>query len=834
MSFTKDTLGTTESVGGVNLFESLRSNQNASGSYSGLMSAGDKAKLDGIEEGANNYVHPDSGVVPGTYMQVEVNEKGHVVAGRTLTEGSLKDYGIVDAYIDLVDNSIVLGSQRLKPLTPSDKVRWDQIVNNPDTLAAYGIKDANISEDGIIRLGEMTIKPLTAESQLNTAKLEGIISKDNLPDTLKDLGLIDVAITDGTINIGGDLIKPLTAESKLAANKVEGVLDLKNIPVGAMERCVVVNDDTARFALTADDVQKGDTVKVINPTPTMYMVVDESKLNSEDGYVVYSAGNANSVPWSGITDKPDHYYELPPADINTLGGVIVGDNLTVDATGKISTHAPYVLPKSDTNTLGGVKVGATLDVADDGTLNVPHATAERAGVIKAGDNINIGADGTINGIPYELPVATETTMGGVKIGNNVQALADGTISVPIASEQTAGVVKAGENVTIDTDGTISTPVYELPKATALRLGGVKVGRGLSVDSEGLLVSSAVTVAASTTTLGSVIVGDNLTVDAAGKISTHAPYVLPKSDTNTLGGVKIGATLDVADDGTLNVPHATAERAGVVKAGDNINIGADGTINGIPYELPVASATTLGGVKVGSGLTISNGVLSSGVTGGNATHGEKLFTANGTFVVPEGVSTLVVTAVGGGGGGGGGGHEPTSGSRGGSVGGHGNRGNVTSAVPVCVSPSLSIPVVVGQGGAGGIAQGAAGAGGAGNPPGSNGAGPSRGYGGRGGNGGSKNGLAGTGGGGGTETTTAHYGAAGGGGGGGATSFGEYAFASGGGGGGGAGHGNGNAGAAAANIVYDWKISHAYGAGGAGGAAFSGNGGNGASGCVYVVW
>lgn len=522
MSFTKDTLGTTESVGGVSLFESLRSNQNASESFSGLMSAGDKAKLDGIEEGANNYVHPDSGVVPGKYMQVEVNEQGHVVAGRTLAEGTLKDYGIVDAYIDLVDNSIVLGTHRLKPLTPSDKVRWDQIVNNPDTLAAYGIKDANISEDGIIRLGEMTIKPLTAESQLNTAKLDGIISKDNLPDTLKDLGLIDVAIVDGTINIGGDLIKPLTAESKLAANKVEGVLDLKNIPVGAMERCVVVNDDTARFALTADDVQKGDTVKVINPTPTMYMVVDESKLNSEDGYVVYSAGNANSVPWSGITDKPDHYYELPPADINTLGGVIVGDNLTVDATGKISTHAPYVLPKSDTNTLGGVKVGATLDVADDGTLNVPHATAERAGIIKAGDNINIGADGTISGIPYELPVATETTMGGVKIGNNVQALADGTISVPIASEQTAGVVKAGENVTIGTDGSISTPVYELPKATALRLGGVKVGRGLSVDSEGLLVSSAVTVAANTMTLGGVIIGDGIKVDTEGRISVNLP------------------------------------------------------------------------------------------------------------------------------------------------------------------------------------------------------------------------------------------------------------------------------------------------------------------------
>ena len=246
-----------------------------------------------------------------------------------------------------------------------------------------------------------------------------------------------------------------------------------------------------------------------------------------------------------------------------------------------------------------------------------------------------------------------------------------------------------------------------------------------------------------------------------------------------------------------------------------------------YSLPVASATTLGGVKIGDGLTITNGILSSGVTGGNATHGEKLFTANDTFVVPEGVSILVVTAVGGGGGGGGGGRISWAGK-----GSYGGRGNVTSAVPVCVSPSQSIPVIVGQGGTGGNAAG--GAGGAGSPTGSNGANPRNGYGGRGGDGGSTNGLAGTGGTGGVENSTAHAYGAGGGGGGGASAFGNYVYASGGGGGGGAGHTNGNAGTAAANILYDWKLSHAYGAGAAGGTVPNGSGGNGASGCVYIVW
>lgn len=36
----------------------------------------------------------------------------------------------------------------------------------------------------------------------------------------------------------------------------------------------------------------------------MYFVIDDSKLNSEAGYAVYTAGTATSVPWSGVTGKP--------------------------------------------------------------------------------------------------------------------------------------------------------------------------------------------------------------------------------------------------------------------------------------------------------------------------------------------------------------------------------------------------------------------------------------------------------------------------------------------------------------------------------------------------
>lgn len=67
----------------------------ATASAHGFMSKGDKAKLDGIATGANNYSHPASGAAAGTYRSVTVDTQGHVTAGTNPT--TLTGYGITDA-----------------------------------------------------------------------------------------------------------------------------------------------------------------------------------------------------------------------------------------------------------------------------------------------------------------------------------------------------------------------------------------------------------------------------------------------------------------------------------------------------------------------------------------------------------------------------------------------------------------------------------------------------------------------------------------------------------------------------------------------------------------
>ena len=68
------------------------------------------------------------------------------------------------------------------------------------------------------------------------------------------------------------------------------------------------------------------------------------------------------------------------------------------------------------------------------------------------------------------------------------------------------------------------------------------------------------------------------------------------------------TSQTANDYTYTLPTASASALGGVKIGSGINI-SNGVISAQSYSLPTASASVLGGVKIGTGVKISNGVIS---------------------------------------------------------------------------------------------------------------------------------------------------------------------------------------------------------------------------------
>lgn len=112
-----------------------------------------------------------------------------------------------------------------------------------------------------------------------------------------------------------------------------GFVPLENLPPEIYERMYGVADDDARFDLTTDEVQNGDVV-FVNDTQIMYLVVDDTKLDSEDGYQEFAAGIAGKA----IADEDGRNIKntyLTEEEYNAGKTLPEGSSVTVDGQGYV-------------------------------------------------------------------------------------------------------------------------------------------------------------------------------------------------------------------------------------------------------------------------------------------------------------------------------------------------------------------------------------------------------------------------------------------------------------------------------------------------------------------
>lgn len=254
------------------------------------------------------------------------------------------------------------------------------------------------------------------------------LKTDNAPTATKLQAARTIALSGAvTGSVSSDFGGNVTISTTLAnfdASKIaSGTISIDRLPKAALERLVVVADDTARFALTTATAQSGDTVKVTS-TGKMYLIKDESKLNSEDGYEPYTASQASSVPWSGVTGKPSTFTP-PTSSATVLGGIKVGYTTSgknykvqLDSSGNAYVNVPW----TDNNTTYGV-VGAN----------------GSTGLVKNGSTVTSASGYTacpiVGGIPYYKD--TNTTYANMKAATASAAGAAGLVPAPAAGKQTS-------------------------------------------------------------------------------------------------------------------------------------------------------------------------------------------------------------------------------------------------------------------------------------------------------------------------------------------------------------------------------------------------------------
>lgn len=441
------------------------------------------------------------------------------------------------------------------------------------------------------------------------------LKTDNAPTATKLQAARTIALSGAvTGSVSSDFGSNVTISTTLAnfdASKIaSGTISIDRLPKAALERLIVVADDTARFALTTATAQSGDTVKVTS-TGKMYLIKDESKLSSEDGYEPYTASQASSVPWSGVTGKPSTFTP-PTSSATVLGGIKVGYTTSgknykvqLDSSGNAYVNVPW----TDNNT----------------TYN--QATADTLGLVKigysaTGKNYPVVLDGSgkmyVN-VPW---TDTNTTYSNMGAATSSAAGKAGLVPAPAAGAQ--GKYLRG-------DGTWQTP----PNTTYSNMGGAtssaagsaglvpapaagKQASFLRGDGTWVVPTNTTYAKANTTTLGLVMIGYSengknypVELDGSGKMFVNVPW----TDTNTTYGV-VGAN----------------GSTGLVKNGSTVT-SASGYIacpivSGVPYYKD--TNTTYANMKAATASAAGAAGLVPAPAAGKQT---SFLRGDGTWVVP---------------------------------------------------------------------------------------------------------------------------------------------------------------------------------------------------------
>lgn len=106
-----------------------------------------------------------------------------------------------------------------------------------------------------------------------------------------------------------------------------------------------------------------------------------------------TAGNNITINDKNVISATDTKYTLPTATATTLGGIKVGNNLSI-SDGVLSADAQsYTLPVATSETLGGVKIGQHLGINSDGVVSVTEVI----------DSLNCTVDTTQSSFSVSYP-----------------------------------------------------------------------------------------------------------------------------------------------------------------------------------------------------------------------------------------------------------------------------------------------------------------------------------------------------------------------------------------------------------------------------------------------
>ena len=234
-------------------------------------------------------------------------------------------------------------------------------VDNWAQLSTVTIPTANSTTGGLVT-------PAQATAINNLAK----VATSGKYSDLSGTPTIDTSLSTTSTNAVTNKAITTALSGKAATSHTHTKSQITDFPASLKNPSALTIGDVSYDGSAAKSITAGDNV-----------TISSGKISATD--TTYSAATTSAAGLMSASDKTKldgvdynaNNYSLPKATTTTLGGVIVGDNLTVDLNGKINATSS----KSYTGT-------APINVSDDGVIS--HSTGAGYNHIPTGgDSFNV-------------------------------------------------------------------------------------------------------------------------------------------------------------------------------------------------------------------------------------------------------------------------------------------------------------------------------------------------------------------------------------------------------------------------------------------------------------
>lgn len=308
-----------------------------------------------------------------TYTKTQVDAKlsgAYKVKGSSTFEALPKDNNVVgDVYN--ITNAFNLGGKHYDAGTNVvwTEDGWDALSGSFDTTAIEGsIQEVadNLAQEILDRTQADTtinnnVSSLSNRVKVNEDKLTIINGNESTTGSIANAIKQAKSYTDTTVT--AEQTRAQEAEQKLTSDLSS---EIARATAAESANATAIQNEINR----ATGVESTLSADVELISKTKVDKVSGKQLSTED----YTTEEKTKL--SGIDDNANNY-TLPAATTTTLGGIIVGDRLSIDSTGKLVATYTYTLPTASNTVLGGVKIGSNI-TNTNGTISLTKANVTSA------------------------------------------------------------------------------------------------------------------------------------------------------------------------------------------------------------------------------------------------------------------------------------------------------------------------------------------------------------------------------------------------------------------------------------------------------------------------